>query len=84
MLFSTGSAASGVTCEGTEGMNQEGANFTSIPYYERLIALTSLMAEALDYHSEGDISQADLEIPDSLDFTLLSKDPASELSWWTG
>ena len=31
------------------------------------------MADALDYRSEGGISQADLEIPDSLDFTRLSK-----------
>ena len=31
MLFSTGSAASGVTCEGTGRMDEEGANFTAIP-----------------------------------------------------
>ena len=30
------------------------------------------MADDIDYHSEGSISQADLEIPDELDFTLLS------------
>ena len=71
--ITTGSAASGVTCEGAGSMDEEGANFTAIPYYERLIASTALMADALDYRSEGSISQADLEIPDSLDFAVLSK-----------
>jgi hypothetical protein len=72
MLFSTGSAAAGVTCGGTEGMDQEGANFTAIPYYERLIASTTYMADQLTYHSEGSISQADLETPDAMDFTVIS------------
>lgn len=71
MLFSTGSAASGVTCAGIESMDQEGANFTAIPYYERLIVATSYMADQISYHSEGAISQADLEIPDALDFTVI-------------
>jgi len=73
MLFSTGSAAAGVTCGGTESMDQEGANFTSIPYYERFIASTSLMADNINYRSEGSISQADLELPDSFDYAMLSK-----------
>ena len=73
MLFSTGSAAAGVTCGGTESMDQEGANFTSIPYYERLIASTSLMADNINYRTEGSISQADLALPDSFDYAMLSK-----------
>ena len=54
-------------------MDQEGANFTSIPYYERLIASTSPMADNINYHSKGSISQADLEIPDSFHYAMLSK-----------
>lgn len=50
------------------GMDQEGRDFTATPCYERLIASTTFMAEQLNYHSEGSISQADLGTPDALNF----------------
>jgi hypothetical protein len=71
LLFSAGSGASGATC-GLPALEADAANYTAVPYCESAQAGTSYTTQGLAYRSQGTISQADLEQPDSLDFVAVS------------
>jgi hypothetical protein len=65
MVYSCGSPSSGVTC-GSDSLDAEGANLTRSTYCEYAGASTMLLTDSLNYHSDGAISQGDIELPDSL------------------
>jgi hypothetical protein len=62
---SFGSPAAGVTC-GSDQPDAGGANLTRQAYHDYAGASTMFMADSLNYHSAGDISQGDSLQPDRM------------------